>query len=917
MEKEAPRSEQLPDLNCALPTRIVSVLRGNVTPLLLLGAGAAVKSGVPLAGEMVERVARWGYCNEHGLHQGDLSVMRTDWFRWLTKRPWYKADLVPEDNYPAVIEKILQPKTERKRFFLENILGNQVQPSRGYEVVCNLIARRLVTTILTTNFDEVLQRQAAKHPNVPRLEVIQTPVDFTNLSTSPAWPQLIYLHGSVEHYTDQNTIEETEELNRDLIGRLVPLLRDHPVIVIGYRGAESSVVRRLLSENAKRCDAFRHGIFWCIRGEITEHNVHKNVLALARQLGSNFHFVSIAGFDVLLEDIWSHVESTRLALDDFNARHSTPASVLSFDRGGVPGSGPESLDQGLLRTTLLRFCEASGIAVPESLSPEWFLECARTANVLQVETNECTVAGALLFGNRPEPSLPAAKVVVKFAGSSDWLRRIVQAFEGSTEGSAKSFDVVVSGNLWNQLDRLTEILGVVNRPFRLKGAIAEDVYPYAPIALREFLTNLIVHRDYLGEATASISISPETIRFENPGGLVARLQTDTRGASLQDVLQRGVRGLKGYRNPAISEFFLVTKRMEKEGSGLPDVLQEAAKHSNEVSFGPSSDNTVFVAEVRIRPDVYDPITETARPARSGSSVLGNMLEVLTWPKIAWKTGTTVSQAMLFKGIQGARIPTCFVAGNWLWSFEPTKNIEALHSFVVEEEAYEVPTEDLLADRTLARGISQMLSDAVLNHVGRMGLIARRDRDGTVRAYYPRGNEGPRSVTYRGRFREATRMVAKPFVSRATGLVSFWEHKALAIKPERAGQAWFFCLLPTYVFTLDGLERPIDRDRIGGLTTRRAARDYNPSVRHDLAFWLWVLSQGAEQAFPIRLTAGATDDVFLTVASELPLISAVALEDVPEDEEGYRDESDNIREIELEIEAIAQADQDNAPSDPDQ
>src|SRR5438477_156423 len=78
-------------LNEALPTRIVSLLRGNVSPVLLLGAGASVKSGVPLAGEMVERVARWGYCNDHGLHHADPSVMRLDWFRWLTRHAWYNA----------------------------------------------------------------------------------------------------------------------------------------------------------------------------------------------------------------------------------------------------------------------------------------------------------------------------------------------------------------------------------------------------------------------------------------------------------------------------------------------------------------------------------------------------------------------------------------------------------------------------------------------------------------------------------------------------------------------------------------------------------------------------------------------------------------------------------------------------------
>jgi len=157
------------------------------------------------------------------------------------------------------------------------------------------------------------------------------------------------------------------------------------------------------------------------------------------------------------------------------------------------------------------------------------------------------------------------------------------------------------------------------------------------------------------------------------------------------------------------------------------------------------------------------------------------------------------------------------------------------------------------------------------------------------------------------------MVAKPFVSRATGLVSFWEHKALSIKPEQAAGVWFFSLLPTYVFTLDGLARPIDRDRIGGLATRRAARDYNPSVRHDLEFWVWVLSRGAERVFSLRV-AGPDSNEAISVSSQLPLISAIALEDVPEDEEGYADDTGDIEEVELEIEAIAREENEDVAPD---
>lgn len=44
-------------------------LQANLaTPVLLLGAGASLKSGIPLSGQVVEMAARWAYFQEQGFH---------------------------------------------------------------------------------------------------------------------------------------------------------------------------------------------------------------------------------------------------------------------------------------------------------------------------------------------------------------------------------------------------------------------------------------------------------------------------------------------------------------------------------------------------------------------------------------------------------------------------------------------------------------------------------------------------------------------------------------------------------------------------------------------------------------------------------------------------------------------------------
>jgi hypothetical protein len=52
-------------------------------PVILLGAGASVKSGIPLSGEIVERAAKWLYCQSKGLQPDDPGTKRSDWLGWL------------------------------------------------------------------------------------------------------------------------------------------------------------------------------------------------------------------------------------------------------------------------------------------------------------------------------------------------------------------------------------------------------------------------------------------------------------------------------------------------------------------------------------------------------------------------------------------------------------------------------------------------------------------------------------------------------------------------------------------------------------------------------------------------------------------------------------------------------------------
>jgi hypothetical protein len=107
------------------------------------------------------------------------------------------------------------------------------------------------------------------------------------------------------------------------------------------------------------------------------------------------------------------------------------------------------------------------------------------------------------------------------------------------------------------------------------------------------------------------------------------------------------------------------------------------------------------------------------------------------------------------------------------------------------------------------------------------------------------------VSYQGRLRKATRTVVKGRTRRDSDDVVYYEHKAFSFSVMRFGADWALVISPGYAFTRDGLRKAISRERTNALSTRRAARDFNPSVLQDVSFWLAMLSGESDGLFALE------------------------------------------------------------------
>ncbi len=902
----------------AMPGRLRSLLLDGHDPILLLGAGASITSGIPAAGTTVEKVARWAWCKENGRHPDDFTIRRSDYWPWVTSLPWFRADVSPADLYPDTIDNLLGVKSDRREFF-EKLINPDVPPSRGYVALTQILHQGWISTVLTTNFDQCLERAAILHNRPHRLVSISTPADYVMFNSAPHDPQVIFLHGSVKHYTDKNLTGEVQKLDTELVERLKPLLRDHPVIVVGYRGSEASVMNDLFLSQAAS-GGFLHGVYWCILNGDEGIPLAPMVAQLAGMIGTNFQTVLTSGFDDLLE---KDLLSSMIAAGARPTRRPSGHSVIGMPADMRPLDGFQigGFERPLLHARLRQYAERTDLWRPKVIDDSWVEEMTDRLDLVRPigETVVPTLAGWLLFSRNPSDQFPQARVEFQANGPAHWLRgRFGADIDLEPSDRADEFVVrrAITGNLWSQLDELTDLLALINFQFRLKAEISRTVNAYSAIAVKEMIVNAIVHRDYEREEPVRVVVEPRSITVVSPGGLIAEIAAQVGQQSFQEAIAERRAAIKGYRNPAISDLFYGGGQMDRRGSGLSDMVVLAANNNAVVSFGPTPDNLQFIVVMEARPEAVDEITNTALPTHEETvRYSSNLIPIEAMPTKIWHAGTSArSNRAFFREAADLAVPSGHVSDGRFYSLYDLESLA--EAMVTPFEVGEIETlavGDLLALPGGEPILLKLLHDQLFEHLRVKGLQIEYDRR---RAYFARGKETELKVSYQGRMRKATRTVVKARTRRDSDDVVYYEHKALSFSVMRFGEDWAVVLTPGYAFTRDGVRNPISREKTTMLSTRRAARDFNPTVLQDISFWIAILSGEAEGLFALEHEAKNDLARFapsILLSHRTPTIS-INVSAFDEAQTHDVEIENDLRRLDAELEALALEPEDDGNAD---
>ncbi|MEV9547166.1 tetratricopeptide repeat protein [Aliarcobacter butzleri] len=205
--------------------------------VFFLGAGCSVSSGINLAKDLAKD---W---------YEELKKQKTKFNKFNENKDENNIDF--GDLYFKIFETLFPtPLAQQKE--IQRITEN-VTPSLGYYVLSEFMQKPQFNTIITTNFDNLIQDALIYSGNKRALVI--THQDLAKFIERNDTPLITKIHGDAHIHPFNNT-SDTKEIPEDLKIAIQGLFINAKLIFIGYRGNDESIANLL--EGCKRIDQ----VYW-------------------------------------------------------------------------------------------------------------------------------------------------------------------------------------------------------------------------------------------------------------------------------------------------------------------------------------------------------------------------------------------------------------------------------------------------------------------------------------------------------------------------------------------------------------------------------------------------------------------------------------------------------------------------------
>ncbi len=226
---------------------------------LLLGSGVSRAAGIPTGWEIVQNL-----CRKLALLVGDDCEP--------DPAAWFREKYGKDADYAELLEMVGRTPSER-----QNLLRSYFEPSEedreegkkaptaAHRAIASLVAKGVVTVIITTNFDRLLEaalQEEGIHPSV-----ISTPDSAKGavpLVHNPC--TIVKVHGDYLDTRIKNAPGELEEYDQEINNLLDRIFDDYGLIVCGWSGDWDTALRLAIERTPNR----RFSTYWAARGKVSE-----------------------------------------------------------------------------------------------------------------------------------------------------------------------------------------------------------------------------------------------------------------------------------------------------------------------------------------------------------------------------------------------------------------------------------------------------------------------------------------------------------------------------------------------------------------------------------------------------------------------------------------------------------------------
>lgn len=284
---------------------------------MFLGAGASIQSGVPSAGDMVWEFKRKLYCMNNNISEEYYKDLQSETTRYELQT--YFDGLIgyplrgEGSEYSFYFEKCY-PTIESRRNYIYKKTSDK-KPNIGYLCLGSLINQNIIDTVLTTNFDSLIEAGTKTINPLQQLLPISSSLN-PQIGIVDGVPQIIKMHGDYLYDRIQNTAGELRKLE-DHIGHFSSIrLYDKQLLVIGYSGNDDSIIT-WLENNINNSQFASKGIFWCT---VKNYNVNSRVNELLQRIdqsGRDVGIVEISNFDDFVYRIYLNKCIPETVITDF------------------------------------------------------------------------------------------------------------------------------------------------------------------------------------------------------------------------------------------------------------------------------------------------------------------------------------------------------------------------------------------------------------------------------------------------------------------------------------------------------------------------------------------------------------------------------------------------------------------------